>query len=56
MAKGNKTPKNKPPRKAPFDQGALDFFRASRGNNFSKYKNISMPPKKDFTGFRRGSK
>jgi len=38
-----------------FDQMKVDFFRGSRGNMFNKV-NTFAGPRKDFTGFRRGSK
>jgi len=47
--------KKKVPAVAGFDRGPQDFFRGSRGfskNNFGP----NVPAKKDFMGFRRGSK
>jgi len=52
----NKKPeKKKVPPVAGYDRGPKDFFRGSRGFNNSNF-GPSAPVKKDFLGFRRGSK
>jgi hypothetical protein len=56
MAGKNETPKKVKGTAVPkFDRGVADFFRGSRGNNFNKVNTFNAP-RKDFTGFRRGSK
>ena len=47
--------KKKVPQIAGFDRGPVDFFRGSRGF-IKKQFGFGGPPKKDFMGFRRGSK
>jgi hypothetical protein len=47
--------KTKVPQIAGFDKGPKDFFRGSRGF-LKKQLGFGGPPKKDFMGFRRGSK
>jgi len=47
--------KIKVPQIAKYDRGVVDFFRGSRGF-VKKQFGFGGPPKKDFMGFRRGSK
>jgi hypothetical protein len=54
-ATNEKPNKKKVPQIAGFDRGVKDFFRGSRGFTKKQF-GFGGPPKKDFMGFRRGSK
>jgi len=55
MAK-QKIEKKKVPAAAEFDRNPRDFFRGSRGFIKNNFGPGGVQPKKDFTGFRRGSR